>query len=75
MQNYSQVVTGDTQNEVFRKYRRLVSGTELSGRDGAQEQVISDRKVRSAVFGSDPDGHYLELTFEDGTSEKFYMEN
>ena len=73
MQNYSQVVTGDTQNEVFRKYRRLVSGTETAGRDGEQEQVISDRKVRSAVYGSDPDGHYLELTFEDGASEKYYM--
>lgn len=75
MQNYSQVVTGDTQNEVFRRYRRLVGGSGLG--DGAEqdpsEMTVSGAKIVSAVYGTDEDGHYLELTFEDGSGVKYYM--
>ncbi len=73
MQKYSQVVTGDTQNEVFRKYRRLVGSGKDAAADQQQETVISDERILSAVYGTDEDGHYLELTFENGNSMKYYM--
>ena len=76
MQNYAQVVTGDTQNEVFRKYRKLVSrgkeGASLS-EDGVKDETLSQDKILSALYGTDEGGHFLELTFQDGSAMKYYM--
>ena len=74
MQNYAQVVTGNTQNEVFRRYRNLV-GAPGAGTDSGQEALstVSDARVRSAVYGSDENGYYLELTFQDGSVTRYYM--
>jgi hypothetical protein len=41
--------------------------------DGVKDETLSQDKILSALYGTDEGGHFLELTFQDGSAMKYYM--
>ena len=70
MENCSEVVAGNTKDEVLGKYRRLVgAGTP----ETAEPEDAAEKKYTSIIIGNDDGGQYAELVFEDGSEARFRM--